>query len=208
MCYLGILSVQYTYIPGKPRVEFGELKPVTGWDWCLAHNKCLRNKCVLAGVISSFLPSTSPRPGSPPSCPCSHLVSAPCSRKVWSGPASCPRGRPEPAAWGLWPGSAYTALCILGAFTALTIPASSQSWILEALPALQALDTFQSLLWTCLSPAPNTWISLPSCRLWLHEQLWQSWWEQLFCPLRFLLPIPLVISSLRGWGNQGRDGCE
>lgn len=84
--------MQYTYIPGKPRVEFGELKPVTGWDWCLAHNKCLRNKYVLAGVISSFLPSTSPRPGSPPTCPCSHLVSAPCSRKVWSGPASCPEG--------------------------------------------------------------------------------------------------------------------
>ena len=44
LCYLRILAVQYTYIPGNPGVEFGELQPVTGWDWCLALSKCLLSK--------------------------------------------------------------------------------------------------------------------------------------------------------------------
>lgn len=100
--------MQYTYIPGNPGVEFCELQPVTGWDWCLAHSKCLspvstHSKCVLAGIFSFFLPSSSPKPDTflLPSLSSPYLYSLARSGVAPSCLLEC--------SLSLWPGSACTA---------------------------------------------------------------------------------------------------
>ena len=101
LCYLRILAVEYTYIPGNPGwnlVSCNLSQAGTGaWHTVSAYSVSTHSKCVLAGIFSFFLPSTSPKPGYPSCCPSHCLISTPCG--IWSSPTASPRGQPEPLAW-------------------------------------------------------------------------------------------------------------
>lgn len=144
LCYLRILAVQYTYIPGNPGVEFCELQlsqvgtAVPG----TVHSVSTHSKCVLAEYLQ-FLPSWA----------CTASLDTLPAVPVTPYSTLAPEG-PTASSGGLRASTlaqpASPAPCFLIAFMALTIPASSPVLDLGSPACPQGLDAFQSLLWTCL----------------------------------------------------------